>query len=184
MPTKMLLPDGRQYGHPEEQEETPQDAPVRELGLGYRVSVRPLSWSPHTESKEEQEFRELADQWYRETRYLSSITRTVTHLAYQNIIGMGPAALPLILRELEERGGHWLWALNAITQKTLRQRGQPSTKRSMLGWLGVGNAACCEVPRSHALRKADFPSLRHSAYRITSDGRTTELHRLGPGQCR
>lgn len=27
---------------------------------------------------------------------------------------MGPAALPLVLRELEEHGGQWFWALEAI----------------------------------------------------------------------
>lgn len=37
------------------------------------------------------------------------------HPAYQRIIGMGPAALPLILREMERRPDHWFWALQAIT---------------------------------------------------------------------
>lgn len=37
------------------------------------------------------------------------------HPAYQRIIGLGPRAVPLILRELQKTRGHWLWALNAIT---------------------------------------------------------------------
>ena len=36
--------------------------------------------------------------------------------AYQQIIGLGREALPLILRELEAgRVDHWFWALFAIT---------------------------------------------------------------------
>jgi hypothetical protein len=37
------------------------------------------------------------------------------HPAYQQIIGMGVDALPLILRELEREPDHWFWALEAIT---------------------------------------------------------------------
>ena len=37
------------------------------------------------------------------------------HPAYQQIIGMGEEALPLILEELSRRPGHWFWALKAIT---------------------------------------------------------------------
>jgi len=64
---------------------------------------------------DEKLFRDLADQWRKDTRYLSSVTRMAIHPAYQRIIGMGSPALPLILRELRQRGDHWLWALHAIT---------------------------------------------------------------------
>jgi hypothetical protein len=46
---------------------------------------------------------------------MTSVTRMVLHPAYQRIIGMGPAVLPLLLDELDERPDHWFWALNAIT---------------------------------------------------------------------
>ena len=36
---------------------------------------------------------------------------------YQRIIGMGPAAVPLILEELQREPDHWFWALEAITQE-------------------------------------------------------------------
>jgi hypothetical protein len=42
--------------------------------------------------------------------------KKVMHQDYQRIIGMGPAALPLILNEMIRQPGHWLWALDAITQ--------------------------------------------------------------------
>jgi hypothetical protein len=38
----------------------------------------------------------------------------VLHPAYQQIIGMGKDALPLIFRELKKTRGHWIWALAMI----------------------------------------------------------------------
>ena len=38
-----------------------------------------------------------------------------SHPAYQQIVGMGDKAIPLILRELEQAPDHWFWALKAIT---------------------------------------------------------------------
>jgi hypothetical protein len=60
-------------------------------------------------------FHSLTEQWHRETDHLSSQTQKAMHPAYQRIIGMGPAALPLIFQELESNSGHWSWALRAIT---------------------------------------------------------------------
>lgn len=66
------------------------------------------------ESVAVRKFRKLADQWRRETRYQSSVTKMAMHPAYQQIIGMGQEALTLILKELQKTRGHWLWALVAI----------------------------------------------------------------------
>ncbi len=60
-------------------------------------------------------FRALADQWRQETGMLSSSTQKKAHPAYREIIAMGPVAIPLLLRELQERGGHWFAALRAIS---------------------------------------------------------------------
>ena len=46
---------------------------------------------------------------------MSSITKLVMHPCYQRIIGMGPAVLPLLLRELQKEPDYWFWALRAIT---------------------------------------------------------------------
>ena len=40
------------------------------------------------------------------------------HRDYQQIIGLGPLAIPLILTELEKSPGHWFWALTAIVGYT------------------------------------------------------------------
>ena len=63
----------------------------------------------------EPRFRELAQQWKEATAFMSSTTDMVMHPAYQQIIGMGPEVLPLILAELRRQPGQWFWALKAIT---------------------------------------------------------------------
>src|SRR5271165_4731366 len=40
-------------------------------------------------------FDRLASQWEAETKHLSSITEMSMNLAYQQIIGMGPAVVPI-----------------------------------------------------------------------------------------
>lgn len=68
-----------------------------------------------TESSPSARFAELVRRWKRDTALTSSIAKAAMHSAYQEIIGMGERALPLIFEELEHRGGHWFWALRAIT---------------------------------------------------------------------
>jgi hypothetical protein len=63
----------------------------------------------------EEKFEALAGKWKSEKGPQSSITRLSMHPAYQQIIGMGDLALPLIFHELRARTDHWFWALNAIT---------------------------------------------------------------------
>jgi hypothetical protein len=60
-------------------------------------------------------FETLVARWKDETRFESSSTKLFLHPAYQQIIGMGPEAVPLILESLERAPEHWSWALKAIT---------------------------------------------------------------------
>jgi hypothetical protein len=60
-------------------------------------------------------FHSLKTQWELDTAFKSSITEIVIHPAYQQIIGMGPTALPFILNEMKGKRGHWFWALKSIT---------------------------------------------------------------------
>lgn len=57
----------------------------------------------------------LMEQWRAGTAYTSSWTEMVLHPAYVQIIGMGPAVLPYLLREMQRKPDHWGWALFAIT---------------------------------------------------------------------
>ena len=86
----------------------------------------------------EASFTSLAERWQRETAFDSVGKRTVEHPAYQKIIGMGDSALPLIFREMEQKGGHWFHALREITGQTryLRKCGArwKDMQRAWLEW--------------------------------------------------
>lgn len=60
-------------------------------------------------------FEELAQTWTAETAHLSSPIKFMQHPAYRQIIGLGPAVLPLLLRDLAVNQRFWFPALNAIT---------------------------------------------------------------------
>lgn len=60
-------------------------------------------------------FNALADEWIAATRLSSSVTDTCMHPAYQQIIGLGPDVLPLILEDVVAGELHWGWALRALT---------------------------------------------------------------------
>jgi hypothetical protein len=64
------------------------------------------------------EFRQLASRWRNETAHVSSIPDLIMHPSYQKIIRMPKSeVLPLIFRELRDRGGFWFPALYAITDE-------------------------------------------------------------------
>jgi hypothetical protein len=87
----------------------------------------------------EQKFRRLVKQWREETLFISSSTEKMMHPSYQRIIGMGPAAVPLVLQEMQERGGHWFWALRAITEEDpVNPQDVGHVKRMTEAWLQWG----------------------------------------------
>jgi hypothetical protein len=63
----------------------------------------------------EQRFRKLEAQWLADTAHHSSTTRIVKHPAFQEILHLGPAVVPFMLRDLEQRPRLWVWALPDIT---------------------------------------------------------------------
>ena len=63
----------------------------------------------------EEKFQRLASVWRAETAYVSSSSELVAHPAFQEIVRMGPAVIPLLLRQLQQRTGHWHRALWQIT---------------------------------------------------------------------
>jgi hypothetical protein len=65
----------------------------------------------------EKKFIRLRDEWKSQRGPESSTTRMVMHPAYQKIIGMGPDAVPFLLRELERQVDNWFWALHTITEE-------------------------------------------------------------------
>ena len=63
-------------------------------------------------------FQRLAAEWKKQSRYLSNTAQMAMLNPYQRIIGMGRAAVPLILEELRREPDQWFWALEAITDES------------------------------------------------------------------
>ena len=59
-------------------------------------------------------FQRLRVEWEDATALMSSIHMFVDE-SYQQIVGMGMAAVPLILEDLRATGDQWFWALRSIT---------------------------------------------------------------------
>jgi hypothetical protein len=86
-------------------------------------------------------FRLHAARWRRDTMFLSSSHAIAMHPDYQAIIGMGAAALPLILSDLQLHGAQWFWALKAISgEDPVVPQDRGSIERMRLAWLAWGRA--------------------------------------------
>lgn len=84
-------------------------------------------------------FRALVDQWLSDNRYESSLTAMTSHPAYRQIIRLGPAAVPLVLRELERSPNHWFTALNMMTGvDPVRPEDQGDLDAMAAAWLRWG----------------------------------------------
>ena len=70
---------------------------------------------PMTRQTTFDKFQSLVSEWKQDTQFVSSTTSMILHRAYQEIIGMGPSVIPLILRELAISPDHWFPALRALT---------------------------------------------------------------------
>ena len=84
-----------------------QQLHVRKLGYGH--------YDHQLEPADQERFQELADQWEEETFFLSRSDRAIAHPAHEAIIDLGQPVVPLILRRMRSRGGHWFEALQQIT---------------------------------------------------------------------
>jgi hypothetical protein len=62
-------------------------------------------------------FRRHLAEWKEQSRYLSNTAQMAMLRPYQQIIGMGTAAVPLILEELGREPDQWFWALECITEE-------------------------------------------------------------------
>ena len=84
-------------------------------------------------------FLTLKARWESETAVLSSISEIAMHPAYQQIIGMGATAIPLILSEMRKKTGHWFWALKSITgEDPVKPEHRGRIKEMTEAWLRWG----------------------------------------------
>ena len=78
------------------------------------VPVKPVPVKQPAETLE-QRFRRLAAVWQDAIAYQSSTSVRNSHPAYREIVGLGAAVVPLLLRDLKENQTHWFCALREIT---------------------------------------------------------------------
>jgi hypothetical protein len=84
-----------------------------------------------------QRFYSLKAKWLNEVEFLSDTNEICTCEAYQQIIGMGEAALPFIYSELQTAPDHWFWALKAITcDDPVSEQDRGDLKAMTKAWLG------------------------------------------------
>ena len=60
-------------------------------------------------------FANLADEWEKNRPHGVDLHEMIKHPAYEKVINLGEDAVPLILRHIEKKPGHWFCALHAIT---------------------------------------------------------------------
>lgn len=77
---------------------------------------RPVTHADDREATEKL-FQELKTRWSESTMVLSDPVEMSMDPNYQQIIGLGPAVVPLLLHELRSEPDHWFWALTAITRE-------------------------------------------------------------------
>jgi hypothetical protein len=66
-------------------------------------------------------FDRLCEKWKQETRKYSSLTHRIFHPAYQEIIAMGPSAVPSIMEEFEDSPAYWTPALKRIARRDVAE---------------------------------------------------------------
>jgi len=71
--------------------------------------------TPPARQSDGDSFQALAREWKATRGHTSSAARMAKNPAYQKIIGLGEAAVPLILAELRKEPDHWFLALHALT---------------------------------------------------------------------
>lgn len=87
------------------------------------------------------QFARLAAEWKAQSRYLSNTAQMAMLRPYQRIIGLGPAAVPLILAELDREPDQWFWALEAITgENPVPQASEGKVREMARAWVEWGKA--------------------------------------------
>jgi hypothetical protein len=105
------------------------------------MATVPLQEPPAPVSAEtlDSRFHRLADLWHAAVAHHSSSSIRNNHPAYQEIIGMGPAVVPLLLADLEKTGRSWFWALKVITgSNPVPAADRGDIAKATQAWLGWG----------------------------------------------
>src|SRR5262245_63537261 len=106
------------------------------------MAATPVQQTPETPAETmEQRFRRLAAAW-REVGPTHPRNPVRYDLpVYQEIIGLGAAVVPLVLRELEQRPAHWFTALRALTgADPMDPADRGKVRKVAAAWLRWGRA--------------------------------------------
>lgn len=89
----------------------------------------------------EERFRRLEAELFAATGVLSDPAAIIGHPAFRQLVGLGLAVVPLLLRDLEERPRLWVWALPEITGENPVPPGDGGRIAKMTeAWLAWGRA--------------------------------------------
>ena len=132
----------REYGPPTATPTpVPQSQPSPIGSAGVRL-LELLVSSSDIQTEIAVEFSELANRWHRETGMYSLSIQKTSHPAYLRIVGMGSRAIPFILKDLRQHGGHWYQALESILGYSPVQIDEPGNIRQIKAqWLAWGHRA-------------------------------------------
>ncbi len=87
----------------------------------------------------QEKFTKLSKQWIQDVEGMSSTVEMTKHPAYQEIINMGKAAIPLMLKDLSQNPLYWLTALRQITQENpVSPEHKGKIKQMAEDWLNWG----------------------------------------------
>ena len=126
-----IIHDGNLTPKDEDEPEFRVSREVEQAVQGLRLSL--------VEATLDREFERLNQEWMNTLPQGCDVSEMVMHPAYQRIIGMGPRAVPLVLRELERTQGHWFWALHAMTgANPVPEESEGNIQKMAVAWLDWG----------------------------------------------
>jgi len=85
------------------------------------------------------QFTRLANAWESETAFTSAVKDMVVNQNYQDIIGMGHPALPLIFGRLNDAPARWVLALRAVVGHDVAA-GAKTSAEAVARWLDWGKS--------------------------------------------
>lgn len=90
----------------------------------------------NTQEEVRARFERDAAEWADESEYMSVVIDMVMLPSYLRIIGLGPAAVPLIIERMRENPGHWFMALVAIVgeDKAAGAKTVPEGTQRWINW--------------------------------------------------
>ena len=137
----------------------------------------PIDESDHADGEK---FGRLAAEWKSQSEFLSSPTAIAGLPAYQAIIEMGQAAVPLILDELRREPDHWFVALKRITgEDPMPDDARGEINRMAAAWLDWGRVHGIWRPPP-TFSGIPVPGPRQSRSHEPLNP-SIQLHRLGSG---